>query len=477
MENQQLTKKRGSHFQQTSQNKLPEFGKVQPQAIDVEETLLGAIMMVQGAYDEIAHILEPATFYKDSHRRIFKAIEQLSIDLKPIDLMTITAQLKDTNEIEMVGGPFYITTLTSRIASAANITRYAYIIYEKFILREVIRNSSELLTISFENDFDGMKTMYAKVTDLLDSLMAGKRADKNMVQVMTEHIKEVDRRVQLHKKGEMTGIPTGLVYLNKYTNGWKPGELIVLASRPAMGKTAVGLNLFTKTAAIAKKHILFFSLEMDDLSLADRLICSYGGINADHLKSGSLTESEFAKYHDSSALIQQLPIYIDDTARADIKHITAIGRSKRRKGQCDMIIIDYLQLIESAQDKYSFKNREQAVSEMSRGLKLLAKELKIPIILLAQLSRAVESRPGDKRPILADLRESGAIEQDADMVIFPYRPTVYGITEDGSGNSLDGVIILGISKNRSGRIGDVYAKHSQDLTQFFDFDYDNNPPY
>jgi replicative DNA helicase len=289
---------------------------------------------------------------------------------------------------------------------------------------------------------------------------------------MKDHMVELDKRIKQNAKGEMQGVATGLSMLNNYTNGWKPGELIVLAARPSMGKTAVALNLFTKSAATLRKNILFFSLEMDDMSLADRLVCSYGGIAPDSLKRGQLSDQELNKYHESSAQLQQLPIYIDDTARADLIHIGAISKSKRRKGQCDLIVIDYLQLIESPKDnKSSFKNREREVSEMSRGLKLLAKELKVPVILLAQLSRAVESRPGTmKRPILSDLRESGAIEQDADMVIFPYRPEYYGIMEDDNGNSLQGVMILGIAKNRNGRVGDIFCRNSPDLTRFYDFD-------
>ncbi len=453
------------------QTEIIEHGRVQPQAIDLEESILGALLIETGAYDEIGHILDPDVFYKESHRLIYKAIEQLSLKKEPVDLMTVTNYLKDNAMLETVGGPYQITMLTSRISSSVNIARYAYIIYEKYIMREVIRLSHELSAVSFEGDFDGMKTIYTQATDMLDSLFAGKRSSKTMMQVMAEHMKEIDRRVKLALMDEMPGIMTGLKSLDRITSGWKPGELIILASRPSMGKTAVGLNLFTKTAAKINKNVLFFSLEMDDISLADRLVCSYGGIKADNLKSGRLSEDEFTMYHKASAMLQELPIYIDDTPRADLKHINAISRSKRRKGTCDMIVIDYLQLIESNNDNQYYKNREREVSELSRGLKLLAKELKIPIILLAQLSRAVESRPGTmKRPILSDLRESGSIEQDADIVMFPYRPEYYQIFEDDEGNNLRGMMILGISKNRQGRTGDVYAKYSQDLTQFSDIE-------
>lgn len=455
-----------------SQHKSAEMGKIPPQATELEEAILGACMIQAGIYDEIAHIIEPDTFYKNNHRIIFEAIQQLSGEKKPVDTMTVTQTLKQSGKLDEAGGALAITMLTSRINSTANTVYHSFVVYEKYIMREVIRHASELVERAFEDDFDGTRSSYTNGTAMLDSLFAGKRTDKSMMQVMKAHMEELDKRIKLAATGEMQGISTGLAFLNKYTNGWKPGELIVLAARPSMGKTAVALNLFTRNAAILRKNILFFSLEMDDISLADRLICSYGGIDADNLKSGRLKTEELERYHESSAQLQSLPIYIDDSARADLVHINAIARSKRRKGQCDMIVIDYLQLIESPKNSNAnFKNREREVSEMSRGLKLLAKELKVPVILLAQLSRAVETRHGNKRPQLSDLRESGAIEQDADMVIFPYRPEYYGITEDDAGNSLKGVMILGLAKNRNGKVGDILCKYTHDLTRFSDFDY------
>jgi len=468
----QQNQKRGS-YSQNNKTTIPETGKLLPQAIDLEEAILGSCMIQIGAYDEIAHIIEPDTFYKESHRLIFKAIQQLSMEKKPIDIMTVTQELKEKGDLDIVGGPVAVTMLTSRIATSAHMVYHAYVVYEKYIMREMVRLGSDLVAKAFEDDFDALKSTYASGAAHVDHLLAGKRTDKSMMQVMKDHMAEVDNRIKLAKLGQMPGISTGLTQLDQYTNGWKPGELIVLAARPSMGKTAVALNLFTKSAAHQKKNILFFSLEMDDISLADRLVCSYGGIVPDHLKQGTLSSLELEKYHQSSAELQQLPISIDDTARADLIHINAISRSKRRKGLCDLIVIDYLQLIESPKEnKAAFKNREREVSELSRGLKLLAKELKIPIILLAQLSRAVESRPGTlKRPILSDLRESGAIEQDADMVIFPYRPEYYGITEDDAGNSLKGIMLLGIAKNRNGRVGDIPCVYTEGLTSFSNYQY------
>lgn len=448
-----------------------EHGKIPPQTIELEEAVLGACMLETTAYDNIGHVLTKECFYKDAHQIIFNAIEILAANSKPIDILTVTNQLKDTGELELVGGPYYITQMTNRISSTANIEYHAMIIYQKYIQREMIRLSSELIQYAFEDTgFDEAEISYNHATEILDNLLAGKRSDKTMYRVMQDHREELSRRIKLSSEGHMTGIKTGIVHLNKLTHGWKPGELIIVAGRPGMGKTAVALNLFTKHSAILDKKTLFFSLEMDDLSLADRLLCSYGGIDSDNLKTGKLTPDEHVKYEATSLEIQKLPIYIDDSARVDIKHITTISRAKKRKNECDMIVIDYLQLIDIKQQKYYYKNREREVAEMSRSLKLLAKELKIPVMLLCQLNRGVESRQtANKRPMLGDLRESGAIEQDADIVIFPYRPEYYGITEDDLGNSTEGAMILIVAKNRNGRTGDVYARYSPDLTQFYDY--------
>lgn len=448
-----------------------EHGRIPPQAVDLEEAVLGACMLQTAAYEEIGHILTPECFYKEAHQIIYNAIEILSGKNEPIDILTVNNQLKSTGESEFVGGAYYVTTLTNRVANTTNIVYHSMIIYQKFVQREMIRLCSNVIQQAYEDShFDNSESVYISATETIDNLLAGKRADKDMLRVMKDHEEEVIRRIEMSKNNELTGIRTGISRLNNFTNGWKPGELIIVAGRPGMGKTAVALNLFTKYASSLGKRTLFFSLEMDDLSLADRLVCSYGGINADKLKTGNLDPQDIEAYYSAKRQLEKLPISIDDSARVDIKHISTISRSKKRKGKCDMIVIDYLQLIESKNDDYR-KNREREVAEMSRSLKLLAKELKVPVMLLCQLNRAVESRGGDMRPKLGDLRESGAIEQDADMVIFPYRPEYYGITEDLEGNSLERVMVMIIAKNRNGRVGDVFANYSPDLTQFFDYDY------
>jgi replicative DNA helicase len=256
--------------------------------------------------------------------------------------------------------------------------------------------------------------------------------------------------------------------MNEFNNGWQKGELIIVAARPSMGKTAVALNLFTKSAAIKGKNVCVFSLEMENLKLSKRLILSYGGIVRYNFEKGTMTEGDWSAYNQADKQLRQLPIFIDDTPGVDVRHIGSVVRNKVRKGQCDLVIIDYLQLVETPQS-YSNKNREREVAEISRGLKKAAKAAGVPIILLAQLNRAIENRE-DKTPRLADLRESGAIEQDADIVIFPWRPAYYDPNSlDEHGNSLQKVMMFEIAKNRDGRTGSIPSKHNDDLTQFFDY--------
>lgn len=428
-------------------------------------------MSFKDVFDNIAYIINAEIFYKEAHALIWKACEALAEDAEPIDILTVTNKLKEQKKLDNVGGPYYITQLTNKVASPAHAEHHSAILYQLYVQREMVRKAGELVQVAYDDDFDQAQAVYSKNTTYLDQILAGKRADKNMRLILSDHQKEMERRRELSKAGGITGVPTGSHDLDKNTSGWQGNDLVIIAGRPGMGKTAVSLNLFAKKAAERKKHVLFFSLEMDDLSLADRLICSYGGIDSDHLKSGKLTQDEWMAYSNASNELLKLPFYIDDTAKVDVKHIRSIARTKARKNECDMIVIDYLQLIDTPQDNYGFKNREREVAEISRALKVLAKEIGKPILLLCQLSRNVEHRGGDKKPVLADLRESGAIEQDADKVIFTYRPAYYGITEDNDGTPLENLLFLVFAKHRSGKLGEIILKHSDDMTRFFDYDH------
>lgn len=454
---------------QAFHSNVPEQGKLQPQAVEIEEAILGACMIEQAAYFDIAHIIDPDCFYKEANRKIFKAISKLSQEASPIDILTVTNKLKESSELEAIGGPYYISQLTNRVSSSANIVHHTMIVYQKYVQREIISFADKLIKKGFEDDFDELEALYATTTEAIDNLFTGKKAVKDMMQVMTAHNKALDKRIEATRSGGITGITTGLADLDKKINGWQKYELVIIAARPGMGKTAVALK-FAKAAAQANYNPLIFTLEMDDVSLADRLVCSNGGIKSENLQSGRLSNNELKQYNKSSNELIQLPIYIDDTATVDINHIRSIARSKHRKGECDMIIIDYLQLVNIPHEKYSRKNREQEVAEISRALKVLAKELGIPVLLLAQLSRAVETRGGSKIPQLSDLRESGAIEQDADKVFFVYRPEYYGFEQDDKGESTKGKMILRPAKFRNGPLGDITLRYSPDLTQIYDYD-------
>ena len=444
------------------------YGKLPPQAVDVEEAVLGALMLERDAIFKVASIISEESFYKEEHQRIFKTVLELSDSGQSIDLLTVTRKLKDLGLLEAIGGPAFITKLTRRVASAAHIEQHAGIIAEKFFSRELIRKFTSCITKAYEDNIEELVSEYNETTQATDDLLAGKSGMKHISSILDDNRTDLEVRQDKALAGEIQGIDTGLADMNEINNGWQKGELIVVAARPSMGKTAVALNLFTKSAAQNKNNVCVFSLEMENIKLSKRLILSYGGIVRTNFERGTMTQGDWSAYNRADKELRQLPIFIDDTPAVDIRHISSVIRNKVRKGQCDLVIIDYLQLVETPQS-YSNKNREREVAEISRGLKKVAKAAGVPVILLAQLNRGIENRE-DKTPRLADLRESGAIEQDADMVIFPWRPAYYdpnGI--DDNGNSLQNVMMFEIAKNRDGKIGSIFSKHNNDLTMFFDF--------
>jgi replicative DNA helicase len=444
------------------------YGKIPPQAIEVEEAVLGALMLGENEIYKISGILSEESFYKEEHQIIFRAIIALSDAGKKIDLLTVTVKLKDDGNLEKIGGPAYITQLTRRVASAAHIEQHARVIAEKYFSREVIRRFTSLISKAYDDNIDELETEYSQATQAIDDLLAGKSGMKHISSILDETRTDLEERQKKALSGEIQGINTGLTDMNELNNGWQKGELIIIAARPSMGKTAVALNLFTKSAALKGRNVCVFSLEMENIKLSKRLILSYGGIVRYNFERGTMTQGDWTAYNKADRELRQLPIFIDDTAGVDVRHISSVIRTKVRKDQCDLVIIDYLQLVETPQT-YGNKNREREVAEISRGLKKAAKAAGVPIILLAQLNRQIENRE-DKTPRLADLRESGAIEQDADMVIFPWRPAYYEPDAmDENGNSMQNVMMFEIAKNRDGKIGSIYSKHNDDLTQFFDF--------
>lgn len=446
---------------------LYEIGKLPPQAVELEEAVLGALMLEKDALTAVVDILTQKSFYKEAHGRIFNAIQNLFQRSEPIDILTVTQELKRTGELEIVGGAYYISQLTNRVASAANVEFHARIISQKYIQRELIQISSETIREAYEDTAD--------VFDLLD------KAERNLFSVVEGNIrKNYDKMSSLinqameqietarNQKTGVTGVPSGFTDLDRMTSGWQNSDLVILAARPTMGKTAFVLSLARNAAVEFSRPIALFSLEMASVQLVQRLIASESELSAEKLKKGQLEDHEYQQLHVKIGKLSEAPIFIDDTPALSIFEMRAKCRRLKAQHDIQLIVVDYLQLMTTGGDNRG--NREQEISTISRSLKSIAKELNVPIIALSQLSRAVETRGGDKRPQLSDLRESGAIEQDADMVLFIHRPEYYGFTQDSDGNSTQGVAEIIIAKHRNGAVGSVNLRFVNQLAKFTDLD-------
>jgi replicative DNA helicase len=450
-------------------NPALDFGKIPPQAVDLEEAVLGAIMLEKNAYTSVIDLLKPEVFYKPVHQTIFQAIQSLFQKSEPIDILTVTQELKEKGQLELVGGPYYIASLTSRVGSAANIEFHCKILVEKFLKRELIRISSEVITDSFEETTD--------VFDVLDKAEQGlfevaqgnlNRGSMKMSDLLLDAIKQIEDASKNENK-KNRGVPSGFESLDRVTSGWQPSNLIVIAARPGMGKTAFALSIARNAAVDFGIPVGIFSLEMDAIELVNRLISAETNIDSEKIKNGNLRPDEWEILHANLNKLAEAPIYINDNPGLTIFEFRAIARRLHQHHKVGLIIIDYLQLMRGSQETRGM--REQEISFISRSLKAIAKELKIPIIALSQLSRKVEDRGGDKRPMLQDLRESGAIEQDADMVCFIYRPEYYGIENDEEGNSLKGIAQIIIAKNRHGKTCDVSLGFIGSQTKFINLDH------
>ncbi len=449
---------------------MEQYGKLPPQAVELEESILGSCMIYKDVYSNIALKLNSDSFYKEAHQKIFKAIQELDNENIVIDILSVTQSLKKSGELESVGGGYYIAQLTNTATSNNNFN--ANIIKQKYIARELIRITSEIQEKAFDENED-IKDVLDYNEALMASLYDHVSSSNKMAHISgytKEAMNELERRAKNFDKGITEGIPTPLNALNRLIGGWQKNNLVILAARPGMGKTAFALA-FSKTAAENNSPVCIFSLEMSSIRLTDRIITANAGVDPERYKRGELDKGEWSKIEKSNNEISKLPIYLDDSPYVSLNHIKSVSRMKHKNGECGMIIIDYLQLI-NADSKQGY-NREQEVSMMSRGLKGLAKELDVPVMLLCQLSRDVEKRGGDKRPQLSDLRESGAIEQDADIVMFPFRPSYYDITpEDDKGNSLENYGELLVKKHREGAQGDVPFWHNKNITKIKDYDID-----
>jgi replicative DNA helicase len=433
-------------------------------------------MLEKSAFDTVVEILKPECFYLEGHQRIYRACQGLAQKSQPIDILTVVEELKTRQELEMVGGPYFVTKLTNAVVSSANIETHARIILQKFIQRELIRISGEIIGDAYEDSTD--------VFDLLDDAesklfeITNNHLRKNFDSIDSVLVKAIQRIEDLrHKQDEITGVPSGFASLDKITYGWQNTDLIILAARPAVGKTAFALNLARNAALNASKPtpVAFFSLEMSSAQLVQRILSAESEIFMEKIARGRLEEHEMKQlYKKGIDRLAKAPIFIDDTPALNIFELRAKCRRLKNKHNIGFIIIDYLQLMSGGGDNKN-GNREQEISQISRALKGLAKELQVPIIALSQLSRAVESRKeGEKIPQLSDLRESGAIEQDADMVMFLYRPEYYGITANEMGESNKGETHVKIAKHRNGSLDTVKLRallHIQKFTEYGDDDF------
>lgn len=443
---------------------VPEFGKLQPQAPELEDAVLGALMLEKDAYSIISDILKPECFYENKHKLIYTAVVDLASKQEPIDMLTVTEQLRRNGTIDEVGGPFYIAQLTSKVASAAHIEYHARIIAQKYLARELIMFSSNVQNKAFDDTQDVDDLMQEAEGKLFE--ISQRNVKKDVTQI-NPVIKEALDNLQIaaNRKEGLSGLQTGFDDLDKMTSGWQNSDLIIIAARPAMGKTAFVLSMAKNMAMNYHTPVAVFSLEMSNVQLVNRLIVNTCEIPGEKIKSGQLNPMEWEQLMARIKDLYEIPLFVDDTPSLSVFELRTKARRLAREHGVKMLIIDYLQLMNAS--GMTFGSREQEVSTISRSLKGLAKELNIPIIALSQLNRSVESRQGDgKRPQLSDLRESGAIEQDADMVCFIHRPEYYKITEDEKGNDLRGLAEIIIAKHRNGAVGDVRLRFKGDFARF-----------
>jgi replicative DNA helicase len=475
-----MPEKRSYNNNKRAQSPLPvsanEYGKLPPQAPELEEAVLGAIMLETDAYSMISEILKPECFYKIAHQKIFESIQDLVLHQQPVDLHTVTEQLRKNGTIDEVGGPYYITLLTAKVNSAAHLEYHSRIIVQKYLARELIRISSDIQTKAFDDKTDVDDLMQEAEGMLFE--VSQRNLKKDVVQINPVIEEARNRMIQAAQKQGASGVPSGFHSLDKVTSGWQRSDLIIIAARPAMGKTAFILSMAKNIAVDYNTPIGVFSLEMSNVQLVNRLIMNVCQLEGEKIKNGQLSAYEWDKFDKDITLLMDAPIYIDDTPSLSIFELRSKARRLVKEHKIQCIDIDYLQLMNAS--GMSFGSREQEVSIISRSLKGLAKELDITIIALSQLNRGVEGRSGleGKRPQLSDLRESGAIEQDADMVCFIHRPEYYKITEDAQGNSLLGIAEIIVAKHRNGATADVQLKFKNIYAKFLnkdDIDADDNP--
>lgn len=440
-----------------------------PHDDDLESVILGACLTETTAMVLVGDKLSPEMFYETKFGEIYAALLSMYHSGKAIDLVTVRAELASRGKLEAVGGAYELVRLAGRVASSAHLEYHALILRQMYIRREMIAGLHTLLASAADESVD-LSDALADLHRLAGHLESGAVSNnclRDMERLMQDTLEQMDKRVENNRNG-ITGIPTGLRELDRLTAGWQQGDLNIIAARPSVGKTAFALHL-ALAAGRAGKHVLVNSLEMQGERLGDRWLCAQAAnVDAGHLKTGQLDAGERQQALEASRLLSALPVYVDDNPKMSMDHIRSSALLQKSKGRCDLLIIDYLQLCEMKSGQKN-RNREQEVAEASRKAKLIAKELDIPVILLCQLNRECEMR-ADKRPALSDLRESGAIEQDADVVMLLYRPALYGLTsERRSKFPSEGLGMVILAKHRNGETGDVYFGHNPAMTKIGEY--------
>lgn len=442
--------------------------RVSPQAPEIEEAIIGACLIEQGAIPLVADKLRPEMFYVLRHQVIYAAILAMYHAGMKIDILTVKEELSHRGKLEEAGGPFGITQLSSKVATSAHLEYHAQIVHEKYLRREMILGFNKLLACSLDEtmDIDDSLVDAHNLLDRLEGEFGHNNHMRDMDELMTATMVEAEGRIANNKNG-VTGLPTGLADLDRMTSGLQKGELVVVAARPGVGKTAFALHM-ARSAAMAGYAVAVYSLEMQGERLADRWLTAVSEISARHWRSGTVSQQELVEAHTTAADLKRLPIHVDDSTSVNMEHIRSSARLLQSQHACDAIIIDYLQLCDMTTGQNN-RNREQEVAQATRKAKLMAKELDVPVLLLSQLNRMSEGRP-DCRPLLSDLRESGAIEQDADMVMLLYRPALCGLkTEHKSKYPSEGLGMVIVAKHRNGETGDVYFGHNPSLTKMGDY--------
>lgn len=451
-----------------------EKGKIPPQAVDLEEVVLGAMMIDKKGVDEVIDILSSEAFYKEAHKHIFEAIFKLFENSEPVDLLTVSSQLKKDAKLDLVGGDFYLISLTQRVSSSAHIEFHARIILQKYIQRSLIKISNEIIEEAYDETkdvFDLLDNAEAKLYEVTQGNV--KKSTETAQSLVIQAKKKIE---EISNKEGLSGIPSGFTKLDQLTSGWQESDLIIVAARPGMGKTALTLSMARNIAVNQDIPVAFFSLEMSSVQLITRLISSETGLSSEKLRTGKLEKHEWEQLNVKVKTLERAPLFIDDTPSLSIFDLRAKARRLASQYGIKMIVIDYLQLM-TAGGSQKGGNREQEISTISRNLKALAKELSVPVIALSQLSRAVETRGGSKRPLLSDLRESGAIEQDADIVSFIYRPEYYKIEEwdDDDRSPTEGQAEFIVAKHRNGGLENIRLKFIGHLGKFDNLDDFDTP--